>query len=173
MYDNVDTERSNIIINGTNGITLESKDTTGNAMYIRLRESNGVQFGNSVAPAYSYTFPITDGLIGQSLVNDGGNNINWEDSITVVHTAINYIPNNKEVVLVTTGATDKDITLPLAARANQQITIKKIDPGAGVVHILGNGVETIDGINDQPLNSQYNAMTVVSNGTEWFIISNF
>jgi hypothetical protein len=97
----------------------------------------------------------------------------WQSLINVVNTTINYIANNKEVVLVTTGATDKDVTLPLAAQANQQITIKKIDAGAGVVHVLGNGVETIDGINDQPLNSQYNAMTVVSNGTEWFIISNF
>jgi len=97
----------------------------------------------------------------------------WQPSINVVSTAINYTANNKEIVLVTTGATDKNITLPLAARANQQITIKKIDVGAGVVHILGNGAEIIDGINDQPLNSQYNAMTVVSNGTEWFIISNF
>ena len=95
----------------------------------------------------------------------------WQSPINVVSTAINYIANNKEVVLVTTGAIDKNITLPLAAKANQQITIKKIDAGAGVVHIVGNGVETIDGVNDQPLNSQYEVMTVVSNGTEWFVIS--
>jgi hypothetical protein len=174
MKDEEDTKRSTININSSQGITLDTKDTSVNEdNYIDIRYSSGISFGSNISPSYTYTFPMADGLIGQSFVNDGGNNINWEDQIKVVSTAINYTANHKEVVLVTTGATDKDITLPLAARPNQQITIKKIDPGAGVVHVLGNGVETIDGINDQPLNSQYNAITVVSNGTEWFIISNF
>tara|TARA_R110000851_G_scaffold145926_8_gene285464 strand:- start:249 stop:1928 length:1680 start_codon:yes stop_codon:yes gene_type:complete len=166
-----DNLRSLITVNSDQGITLSARDTGAADMYIDLDLTSGVRFGNSNSPAYSYDFPTVDGLVGQSLVNDGGNAINWEDSINVVSTAINYTANYKEVVLVSTGATDKDITLPLAARANQQITIKKIDVGVGVVHILGNGVETIDGVNDQPLNSQYEVMTVVSNGTEWFVIS--
>jgi hypothetical protein len=164
------TQRGSITISDSI-VYLESSDGIGNTMYIQVREDSGVQFGNATGTAYSYSFPITDGLSGQSLVNDGGNAINWEDSIKTVSTAINYTANNREVVLVTTGATDKDITLPLAARPNQQITIKKIDAGAGVVHILGNGIETIDGVNDQPLNSQYEVITVVSNGTEWFVTS--
>jgi len=172
ISNEVGTQRGSVTVSDSQ-VYLESSDAVGNAMYIQLQETNGVKFGNSKVPVYSYNFPTADGLAGQGLVNDGGNNINWEDSINVVSTAINYTANHKEVVLVTTGATDKDITLPLAARPNQQITIKKIDPGAGVVHVLGNGVETIDGVNDQPLNSQYNAITVISNGTEWFIISNF
>lgn len=171
ISDETDNLRSLITVNSTQGITLSARDTGAADMYIDLDLTSGVRFGNNNSPAYSYDFPTVDGLVGQSLVNDGGNAINWEDSINVVSTAINYTANNKEVVLVTTGATDKDITLPLAARANQQITIKKIDVGVGVVHILGNGVETIDGVNDQPLNSQYEVMTVVSNGTEWFVIS--
>ena len=171
ISDETDNLRSLITVNSDQGITLSARDTGAADMYIDLDLTSGVRFGNNNSPAYSYDFPIVDGLAGQSLVNDGGNAINWEDSINVVSTAINYTANNKEIVLVTTGAIDKNITLPLVARANQQITIKKIDAGAGVVHIVGNGVETIDGVNDQPLNSQYEVMTVVSNGTEWFVIS--
>ena len=171
IEDRLDTLRSLITVKSNQGITLSARDTGAADMYIDLDLTSGVRFGNNNSPTYSYDFPTVDGLSGQSLINDGGNIINWEDSIKTVSTAINYTANNKEIVLVTTGATDKNITLPLAARANQQITIKKIDVGAGVVHILGNGVETIDGINDQPLNSQYEVITVVSNGTEWFVIS--
>lgn len=158
LYSITFEEFSTFQVSDTNDITLSSLNN------LTLSADNAILVK---------TPNVVSSSIGDVLtvVVAGTGECEWQAPIKTVSTAINYIANNREVVLVTTGATDKDITLPLAARANQQITIKKIDAGAGVVHILGNGVETIDGINDQPLNSQYEVITVVSNGTEWFVTS--
>jgi hypothetical protein len=52
------------------------------------------------------------------------------------------------------------------------ITIKKTDPSSNVVSVSeqgGNGPDQFV----QPLNAQYNAITVTSNGGQWYIISRF
>jgi hypothetical protein len=60
-----------------------------------------------------------------------------------------------------------------AAKAiGRTITIKKTDSSSNVVSISeqgGNGPDQFT----QPLNAQYNAMTVTSNGGQWYIVSKF
>ncbi|MCB1530916.1 MAG: hypothetical protein H6853_04835 [Rhodospirillales bacterium] len=52
------------------------------------------------------------------------------------------------------------------------ITIKKTDTSANVITVSEQGGSGPDGFN-QPLNAQYKAITVVSNGGQWYIISKF
>jgi len=61
------------------------------------------------------------------------------------------------------------ITLP-AVSAGLQYTIKKTDSSANAVTIDGNASETIDGELTQILTTQYDAITIVSDGTSWFTI---
>jgi len=52
------------------------------------------------------------------------------------------------------------------------ITIKKTDPSSNTITVTEQGATGPDGY-AQPLNSQYNAITVVSNGGQWYIINRF
>lgn len=52
------------------------------------------------------------------------------------------------------------------------IIIKKTDVSANVITVSELGGSGPDGFN-QPLSAQYNAITVVSNGSQWYIVSKF
>lgn len=63
------------------------------------------------------------------------------------------------------------ITLPPAAQIpNRIIHIKKVD-AVNNVTVDGNGSETIDGALTETLSTQYEVLTVVSDGSNWFITS--
>lgn len=82
----------------------------------------------------------------------------------------------KDVYLVTTGASTITVTLPTAttgdASTGRVVTIMKADAGAGSVTIDADGTETINGSTTVSLSSQYSYRTIVSDGTEWFVIGN-
>ncbi|MDB4442331.1 hypothetical protein N9219_02810 [bacterium] len=61
------------------------------------------------------------------------------------------------------------VNLP-AASAGQRFEIKKIDATANAVTIDGNGSETIDGALTKVITAQYESVTLVSDGTNWFIV---
>lgn len=63
------------------------------------------------------------------------------------------------------------ITLPTAASAKDvEYVIKKTDSSGYAVTVDGNGSETIDDSTTQIISSQYDAITIYSDGTEWWII---
>jgi hypothetical protein len=73
-----------------------------------------------------------------------------------------------ETLLVDATAGDVDITLPPAASSQGKILrVKKMDGSANVVNIIG----TIDGATDDVLDQQYAALTMLSIGSEWSILS--
>lgn len=83
-----------------------------------------------------------------------------------------------DVILTTTSAVTRLITLPTAAdNAGRQIVVKKIDSGVGYVRIRAEGSEAIDdmvgasytvGVNE--LQNQWDALTYVCDGNQWFVI---
>ena len=61
------------------------------------------------------------------------------------------------------------ITLPQATiNTNRQYKIKNIN--TGVVTIDANESETIDGQLTTTINNKYDAITLICDGTQWFII---
>lgn len=63
------------------------------------------------------------------------------------------------------------ITLPTAASAKDvEFFVKKTDSSVYAVTIDGDGSETIDESTTQVISSQYDCITVYSDGTEWWII---
>ena len=75
-------------------------------------------------------------------------------------------------VLVDATGGARTITLPPAAAHLHRIyNIKKIDVSVNAVTIDGNGGETIEGAATQTLPNQWDAYTIQSNGTAWFIIA--
>jgi len=70
-------------------------------------------------------------------------------------------------IFVTTGSTDRTVTLPAAAsNSGREIIVKKVDSGTGNVTVAGN----IDGdAGGFILDLQYEHVNVISDGTAWFI----
>ena len=70
-------------------------------------------------------------------------------------------------VLVTTGNTNRTITLPaVAANTGRSLRIKKTDSGTGTVTIATNG-GTIDGAAQNVLTAQYSFVEIVCDGANW------
>ena len=78
-----------------------------------------------------------------------------------------------EVILVTTGSeANVTITLPTTVgRKGKYYIIKKIDAGTKSAVIDGHEDETIDGAATLSLTAQYNVALIVSDGTNWQVIT--
>lgn len=62
-------------------------------------------------------------------------------------------------------------TLPAASGVSKKrYHIKKIDSSGNTITIDGNGAETIDGAITKVLSVQYESITIVSDGTSWWVI---
>lgn len=101
---------------------------------------------------------------------NGGNGYGaWRvvsDDYTVVST--------DNVVTVDASGGSKTITLPQASTVTGRIyTVKKTDSSANAVTIDGYSTETIDGSLTKSLATQYKAMTMISTGSVWNILSSY
>ena len=86
--------------------------------------------------------------------------------LTIVSPTANFsILSTQKVVLCSNTIT---VTLPLADSVFTPLYIKNI--GTGVITIDGNGSQTIDGTLTYALTNQWDSITLVSNGTGWFIL---
>jgi hypothetical protein len=86
-----------------------------------------------------------------------------------------YTATLDDDVIIGVGAAPFTITLPTAASAYDAATqTGKVfifkNPDTDDVTIDGNGDETIDGAANFVLDVQYETVTLISNGTEWFTI---
>jgi hypothetical protein len=80
------------------------------------------------------------------------------------------ITSANDVVIVDATAAPATVNLPTAASVvGLQLDIKKVDATNNVT-VQANGAETIDGSNTATLTSQYESITIVSDGTEWHIL---
>ena len=93
-------------------------------------------------------------------------------SYDVVITTIEYTPIDHKVVLCDASGGAFDITLDLAsAQEDSLIIIKKIDSSANAITVVADVANTIDGQLTQTLTSQFDAITIISDGVStWHII---
>lgn len=77
-----------------------------------------------------------------------------------------------DVIRVTTGASDRTVTLPTAAdNAGRRLTIIKADNGAGNVIVDGEGSEVIGSRASYTILSQHAVIEIICNGTSWDLVS--
>ena len=87
-------------------------------------------------------------------------------------TAARTLDVTDDVVLCDASGAAFTVTLPTAARIRgRTYTVKKTDSSGNAVTIDGAGTETIDGAATVALSTQNAFRTIVSNGTNWFVIS--
>jgi len=76
---------------------------------------------------------------------------------------------SSDINLVSGGAGGIAVKLPTPV-SGKIVVVKKIDSAAGTVTIQQNNTDTIDGASSKSLYYQYETMTFVSDGTNWFVI---
>lgn len=90
---------------------------------------------------------------------------------TITITAATYTAANIPTILADATSNAITVSLPTAASAVDRVyNILKKDAGGNTVTVDGDGSETINGDTTQVLASQYDSITIQSDGTEWFII---
>lgn len=82
-----------------------------------------------------------------------------------------FTVGSEPVVICDASGGDFTVTLPEAEKATgYRYVFKKIDASVNAVTIDGYGAETVDGAATKSLSAQYETLTVVCDGTEWFTI---
>jgi hypothetical protein len=86
-----------------------------------------------------------------------------------------YTATVEDDVIIAAGAAPFTITLPTAASAfdaatqtGKELTFVNVDTDDATID--GSGAETINGAANFVLDVQYETVTLISNGTEWFAI---
>ena len=113
---------------------------------------------------------VTSIVAGQGMAVSGSGAVTVSQSGQTIAAVLTktgaYAMTGAESVVLATGA----CTLPSPVTfAGILFTVK--DSGSGTASILPNASETIDGASSISLGTAYKAATVVSNGTNWFVVN--
>lgn len=97
----------------------------------------------------------------------------WDDATLATSTKTsNYTITGTDVVIFADATSGNvTITLPTAtSNAGYRFYIKRIDGSANTCSVARSGGDTIDGQASISLLAQYTSITVISNGSAWYII---
>jgi glycosidase len=151
------------------GGSVPNGGTTGQAL---------AKTSNADGAASWQTLPTSPpgGTTGQVLskVSNANNDVTWT---TPTNGTASFEAISANTTVSTSGrrlavdATAGNITITLAGAATiNDIIVKKIDASANTVTIDANASETIDGGLTAVLTDQFEAIAILSNGTNWLII---
>jgi len=87
----------------------------------------------------------------------------------LVSVATNYTVGKNDVVVI--GTDTATVTLPLASPSKEREIIVKNTHASNTVVVAAQTGENIDGANTYSLSSQYDSLSVISDGTDWHILS--
>jgi hypothetical protein len=116
------------------------------------------------------TAPSTP-AIGQAWLDTATSGTGTESLALVTKTGAYTATDSDTVILCDASGGAFTITLPTAVgRAGKVFYIKKTDSSANGVTVDGDGTETIDSATTQVIATQYNAIKIISDGSEWHIL---
>lgn len=130
----------------------------------------------AVSASWTFTLPTAVGAIGKMLTTtDASGATTWRfaDKVLASQTSSPVTATGDETV-IPVDATSGAITVNLPAAATigsgKRYIIKKIDSSTNAVTIDGNSTELIDGAQNTTLNTQYESLEIICDGTGWHII---
>lgn len=112
------------------------------------------------------------GSTNQFLRVSGGLPVWSYDTFATATKTSNYTMATSDMVVLADAASGNVvITLPTASSTSgYRFFIKRIDNSANTVTVQRSSSDTIDGATSHTIDQQYTSMTVVSNGSNWYII---
>lgn len=133
---------------------------------------------------YSFSKPAVNDPIDEDIWGDLLNT-NWDTLDSKLKTASDWVKLNKtsgytvlttdrnKVILGDATSAAFTLTLPAASSAGDgfALIVKKTDSSANAVTLDGNSSETIDGATTYALSSQYDAVLIVCDGSNWHVAS--
>ena len=150
-----DTYANWVILNPTLGKTSGGND------YSQMIFATGSPVGDILIWGMAQSFTTAYGL-GQYAIQGK------ERSILSKSADYTVTDSDPDIIEVTTGATNRTITLPtLADNTGRKIKVIKIDSGIGKVIIDGEGTEIIDGNLTIELYQQYDNSTIICGVSFW------
>ena len=177
---------------GLGDITFEDDSDTGidfEADAIRLETAGNERLkisGSNGAITFNgaYTFPVTDGQNNQVLQTNGSGQLSFANAsgggggsgdalgVTAQKTS-DYTASNWDFVLVNLVGASGDVTITLpAASSDVQVAIKIAGAANGkIVTVDGNGAQSIDGFSTRTMDSDYESMHLISDGSNWWRIT--
>lgn len=124
------------------------------------------------APSDLYT--ATEWNTVKAAINDNDTRLTTVESSATKTTKAVAVNTNAvvgDVLLVDASGGNLTMTLPTAAGSlNGVVTIIKVDNTANLVIADGNGSETITGQLTRNISNQYDSISMISDGTEWYLI---
>jgi hypothetical protein len=169
---------SSFTLAGDNGAnqTISLGDTltiTGGSGIVTTGQSTdtiviNLQVDNSTVEVNSDTLRVKDSGITSAKILDGAVT-EAKRSRTVDSSFSNNDTIASDINLVSGGVGGITVKLPTPA-TGKMVIVKKIDSDAGSVTVARNNTDTIDGATSKILYYQYETLTFVSDGTNWFIV---
>lgn len=96
-----------------------------------------------------------------------------EATVTASKTTTYSATNGDDVIPCDATAGAFTVNLPAAAsNAGVALTIIKTDSSVNAITVDGNASETIDGLTTRTLNTQYESIRIICDGTTWYILEN-
>lgn len=155
-------------------ITFVSARTVGEAIkFIKLGVAN--DYGNTGGWVDDGTVvrleTITDKVGIQTTSPNSSLEVSGSVGAKVTSVSTTYTAANDYTILASASGGSFTITLPASSGVtNRMYVIKKTDSSVNTVTIDANASETIDGALTYVLTTQYAAITIACNGSNWFII---
>lgn len=113
-------------------------------------------------------FPATLPAVNGSLLTHlTGQNVD-HSVVTKAFADTGYVAVADQTVLVNATAGATTIKLPATPTSGASVTVKKTDASGNAVTVDGNS-HTMDGAGTSALPAQWNALTVIADGANWFI----
>jgi hypothetical protein len=128
--------------------------------------------GGAAASSYTLTLPTTGGTIGQFPVTNGSGTLTFRypEKTTAKTTTYTGTGDESTIVCDASGAAFT-VTLPAAASfTGKHYYIIKTDTSLNAVTIDGNASETINGATTTTINTQYECIKIVCDGSNWHIL---
>jgi len=151
-------------------ITIKAGSATAGTAPIKF--TSGTVLGTPEAGAMEFNsdalyFTITTGPTRKTIAFTESNIVFSTTSKTGDYT----ITTADTVILADAVGAPFAITLPLASSASgYRFFVKKIDSTTNAVTLTRSGSDTIDGSTTAAISVQYTSLSVLSNGTNWFIV---
>lgn len=165
---------------------IPSTDLSSSVQASLTAANNAVQIGGDIAGTpTSPTVAKVSGVavsgtpsVGNSIVATSATTASWQavsggatNQHTVVSKSSSYtLTTSDEVVLASASLLSLTMTLPTAVSNKNMYTIKKTDSSTNTITVAPPGGQTIDGGGSAVLKVQYASVSVVSDGSNWFIV---